>query len=170
MKFPRGAQRIGRIIGMIMFGMGLSFLILFMVAMTQEGVLIEGIGILVVWSVFWFGCVFLVMREFPCVELTEQGIAARVLFLTRYYTWREIKQAGILYRLGRGIHYNELVLVTPKGSQRRYKDKTFLLRNPFTLIMMPYYSVELRQFVAKYYGMLDFDLSDGQSEQSICGD
>lgn len=170
MKFPRGAQRIGRIIGLIMLALGLFLLLLFMAAMTQEGMLIEGIGILLVWSVFWFGCVFLVVREFPCVELTEQGVAARVLFLARHYTWREIKQAGVLYRLGRGVHYNELVFVTPKGSRRRHRDRSFLLRNPFTLIMMPYYSEELRQLVVEHYGPLDFDLSDGQLEQNICAD
>lgn len=167
MRQPKGTSRIGRLIGFLMLLSGSVFLILLAVAMAQENVLAEGWYLLAFLVAMFVVIACLSLTEFPDVELTEAGVSVRILFLKRHYAWREIKQAGILYRWGRNCRFNELVLVTPKGSLRKYKDRLFLLRNPFTLIKMPWYSEELRQYVCRHYGPLDFDLSDGRPEQSV---
>lgn len=64
------------------------------------------------------------------------------------------------------MHYNELVLLKSGGSPRKYRDRFFVLRNCFRLIHLGD-SPALREYVIRYYGPLDFDLSDGRSEQSV---
>ena len=105
------------------------------------------------------------LRQCPAIILDEEGVRERVLFVTQSYRWRELKQAGVLWRCGRGYFYNEIVLLKPEGSPRRYNDKTFVVRNAGNLIHIPY-SEAVREYVCKHYGPLDFDLYNGQPEQS----
>ena len=170
MKYPKGAYRIGRVVGFCLLAFWCFFFLLLTIAMALEKVLMDGAVWIAAFGVFWLAVAYFALSEFPCIELTEEGIAFRVLFRKRYYRWREIKQAGILYRRGKNSMYNELVLVTPKGSRRKYKDKLFLLRNPFTVIKVAYYNEDIHKFVVKHYGPLDFDLSDGRDEQSVVVD
>lgn len=109
------------------------------------------------------------LQQLPVVALDETGVKERILFKAHTYQWDEIKQAGILWRLGKGTFYNQIVLLKPGGSRRRYKDKTFVPRNDGYLIQIPY-SELARNYIVKYYGPLDFDLSNGRSEQSIVVD
>ena len=113
------------------------------------------------------GClVYYLLSEYPWIKMEEEGIWIRILFRKRFFRWREFQQAGILYRMGRNCYYNELVLVTSKGSKRRYKDRWFLLRNMFTLVRLPFYTEEAREYICRHYGPLDFNLADGQTEES----
>ena len=76
-----------------------------------------------------------------------------------------IRQAGILWRLGRSCRYNEIILLKQNGSRRGYRDGGFLARNLFKIIHIPY-SEAARAYIVAHYGPLDFDLSDGRPEQS----
>lgn len=105
------------------------------------------------------------LRQCPVIILDEDGVRERVLFVSRSYRWQELKQAGVLWQCGRGCFYNEIILLKPGGSPRRYKDKTFVIRNAGNLIHIPY-SEAAREYVRKHYGPLDFDLYNGQPEQS----
>lgn len=160
-------DRIARFIALAMFSFFSFIAILLTIAMITEHLPSEGWAILLLLEFFWFSVAYGMLVTCPCVEMTPEGISVRVLFRTRHYEWGEIQQAGILYRMGRGMHYNQLVLVTAKGSPRKYKDKWFLLRNPFTLIPITVQLTHTAEYVRKHYGPLDFDLSDGRSEQSI---
>lgn len=102
----------------------------------------------------------------PKITLTEEGILVNRFFWKKLYPWNQIAQAGILWRMGKGIWYNDFVLLLQGGSRRGYKDKTFLLRNIGKLIHMDP-SDPVQTYVRKHYGPLDFDLSDGRSENSI---
>lgn len=170
MKYPKGAYRVGRFIGFCFLMVGGFFFLLLSIAMAGEGVLGEGTGCILLFGFSWMAAAYFALSEFPCIEMGEEGVAFRVFLWKRFYRWDEIQQAGILYRRAKQSWYNELVLLTPKGSKRKYKDKLFLLRNPFTVIKVAYYNKEIHEFVVKHYGPLDFDLSDGQSEQSIVVD
>ena len=109
------------------------------------------------------------LYHFPEVILGETGVFVRVLWRKRFYYWNEIKQAGILFCPGRGIPYERLYFVTPKGSKRRHKDHLFRIRNVGKLIMIPA-KMEIRNYVVSHYGPLDFDLSYGKAEQSTVDD
>lgn len=102
-------------------------------------------------------------------ELTPEGVWLRPFLRRRFYPWAHIRQAGILWRMGRSMHYNEIVLLRSGGSPRKYRDRFFVLRNLFRLIYISY-TPEARDFIVRYYGPLDFDLSDGRPEQSIIAD
>lgn len=107
-----------------------------------------------------------ILTDVATGELTKEGIHIRVFLLRRFYPWAGIRQAGVLWRMGRGMHYNELVLLKPGGSPRKYRDRLFVLRNRFRLIHLGD-STAIREFVIRHYGPLDFDLSDGRPEQSV---
>lgn len=102
-------------------------------------------------------------------ELTKEGVYVRPFLFRRFYPWNSIRQAGVLWRMGRGMHYNELVLLKPGGSPRRYRDRSFSLRNSFRLICLGD-TPAIRDYVIRHYGPLDFDLSDGRPEKSIVAD
>ena len=103
------------------------------------------------------------LREYSRIVLLEEGVQARVLFRKKIYAWKDIIQAGIVWRLGRSGYYNDFVLVKQGGSRRRYKDKTFLMRNSGKLIHINT-SKDVRDFVIRHYGPLDFDLTNGQED------
>ena len=115
-------------------------------------------------------CIALLLMYFLLIEvasgeLTEEGVYVRVLLNRRFYPWASIRQAGILYCMGRGTRYNSLVLLKPGGSPRRYRDGLFAYRNAFHLIFLGG-SPAIREYVIRHYGPLDFDLSDGRPERS----
>ena len=106
------------------------------------------------------------LREYPRIVLLEEGVQVRVLFRKRIYAWKDIIQAGIVWRLGRSGYYNDFVLVKQGGARRCYKDKSFLMRNSGKLIHINT-SKDVRDFVIGHYGPLDFNLTNGQEENSI---
>lgn len=110
-----------------------------------------------------------ILTDVATGELTAEGIHVRVFLIRRFYPWSSIRQAGVLWRMGRGMHYNEIVLLRSGGSPRKYRDRFFVLRNLFRLIYISY-TPEARDFIVRHYGPLDFDLSDGRPEQSIIAD
>lgn len=112
---------------------------------------------------------YLILMNVATGELTEEGIYIRVFLRRRFYPWASIRQAGVLWRMGRGWHYNDLVLLKSGGSPRRYRDWSFPLRNFFFLICLGD-SPAIRDYVIRRYGPLDFDLSDGRPEKSIVMD
>lgn len=119
-------------------------------------------------GILWLHLVATAIHEMSEITLTEEGIRIRMLVKSRLVPWREIQQSGVLWRSNRSGHYNDLVLLRKGGSPRKYKDKTFVLRNEFRLrhklIHLPYMP-ETLAFVRKHYGPLDFNLADGCAEQ-----
>lgn len=155
----------------LFFGLFSCLWLFAMVVITVYGL---GSGTLESWTAAVLAaafCAFLLVMYLPLVEtapgeLTAEGIYVRVFLLRRFYPWDSIRQAGVLWRMGRGMHYNELVLLKPGGSPRKYRDRLFVLRNRFRLIHLGD-SPALREYVIRHYGPLDFDLSDGRPEQSV---
>ena len=146
---------------LLMHGM----LVLFAIGMYQESVLAEGWVLLVMMSVLWTAVALMGLIAASKVTLAESGIDVKRLWARRHYAWDEIIQAGILQVRHRYGFYNGLFLLRTGGSPRRYQDKTFQLRNGWYLIEAPN-TEENRHLVRKYYGPLDFDLTDGRPEKS----
>ena len=124
--------------------------------------------LLAVLAFWWVGNLYL-WNELATGELTPEGVYVRMLFRRRFYPWGSIRQAGVLWCQGRGMRYNEIVLLKTGGSPRRYRDRWFEVRNFFKIIHIPCNSAT-KQYVIAHYGPLDFDLSDGRPEQSIVVD
>lgn len=162
-------DNVGRIIILCLWGYMQAMILLLAVAMLCEGVLADGWYMLLFLTVLWVCLIYCILCSIPVVELKEDGIYYRVLFKERCYPWSTIKQAGILWRLGRYGMTNDLVVLKPSGSKRRYKDKTFLLRNIGKLIPIAL-TEENISFIRRYYGPLDFNLSNGRDEASIVVD
>lgn len=162
-------DNLGRIILFCLWGCMQVLILLMAIAMLLEGVFADGWYMLVFLTVLWAFLICCFLRLVPVVELKEDGIYYRVIFQKRFYPWSAIKQAGILWSMGRYGMTNDLVVLKPGGSKRRYKDKTFLLRNMGKLI-----HIELTEdnisLIRRYYGPLDFDLSNGRDEASIVVD
>ena len=91
-------------------------------------------------------------------ELTEEGVYVRHYFVRRFYAWSEIRQAGILFRRGKGGGNYDIILVKPGGSPRKPGDLTglFFLRNLFRLIHIPD-EPELIDYVTAHLGPLAYD-------------
>ena len=142
------------------------FLGLSAVAFIQEQVEPSRWLILLFLSAFCSALVWFVLSTMPDILLSVDSVRVRVLFLERLHPWDTIKQAGILYRMGRGMWYNQIVLLKANGSRRQYQDKAFLFRNIGKTIPIPY-SEDTKNYIIHYYGPLDFDLSDGKEEKSV---
>ncbi len=99
---------------------------------------------------------FYTKHETATGELTEKGVYVRHFIRKRFYAWKDIKQAGLLWRSASKGSYLELILVKPTGSLRKEGDEMFLWRNAFRLIHIPY-SEQLLHYVISCYGPLDFD-------------
>ena len=84
-------------------------------------------------------------------ELTPEGVYVRHYFVRRFYAWSEIRQAGILFRRGKGGGNYDIILVKP-GEH----DTLFLLRNLFRLIHIPD-ETEFIDFVIAHLGPLAYD-------------
>ena len=121
------------------------------------------------WVALWWCFVATAFHSLAAVTMSDEGIYIRVLLNTKFLRWRDISQAGILWRTRKYGYYNDFVLLKPGGSVRRYGDKSFALRNVFRLIHLPA-TQEVRDFVTRHYGPLDFDLSDGKAERSVIVD
>ena len=107
--------------------------------------------------VFWLLAVDSIFRQIPRIVLSEEGIRAQFLFRKHFFTWQEILQAGILYRVGRGVPAHDFVLLLPGGSPGGNSDKFFLLRNRRRLLHLCA-SEAVCNFVTEHYGPLDFDI------------
>ena len=112
----------------------------------------------------WLFSVYAWQQDAPG-EMTPEGIYVRVLIRKRFYPWSSIRQAGVLWRMGKYDRYNELILLKQNGSPRGYRDRRFLLRNLFKTIHIPYNDAT-KQYIIDHYGPLNFDLSDGRPEKS----
>lgn len=121
------------------------------------------------WLILWWYLMAVAFRSMAAVTLTDEGVHIRTLIKKRFWSWSSIVQAGVLWRRRKYGYYNDFVLLPQGGSLRKYKDKTFVLRNNFKLIHLPD-TEQVRAFVRKHYGPLDFDLSDGRDEGSIVVD
>lgn len=131
-----------------------------------EGRFWELLPLLLFLSLFFVGIPLWILYNVPAVWLEEDGVVYQSVFRKRKVSWKEIPQAGILWAYGRGGWYNDFVLLKPGGSLRRYRDKTFALRNTCRLLHLPC-TEAVRSYVLAHYGPLDFDLSDGKPEQII---
>ncbi|MBR0446301.1 MAG: hypothetical protein IIX23_03285 [Oscillospiraceae bacterium] len=162
----RQSDKFGRMIIFILWGNGQLMAVFLAVAMLTESVFVDGWYMLLFISALWTCLAYTLLRSMPIVELKEDGIYCRVLVKTKFYNWRTIEQAGFLWSVGRYARFNDLVLLKPGGSKRKYKDKTFRLRNWGKLIHIKPTEGNIR-FVCEYYGPLDFNLSDGRDETSV---
>lgn len=119
-------------------------------------------------GVIWQMLVSASIHEISEITLTDEGIRILGLIKSEMVPWKEIQQAGVLWQSARNGHYNDFVLLRKGGSPRKFRDKTFFLRNEFclrhNLIHLPY-KPEVLDYVKKHYGLLDFDLSDGKQEE-----
>ena len=148
---------------LVMWSLPMFFFLLLIVENVPEALPV--LAVQAVWSLLlYFG-----FLEYPRIMLLEEGVQVRVLFRKRLYAWKDIVQAGIVWRLVRSGYTNDFVLLKQGGSCRRYKDKTFLMRNSGKLIHINT-SKDVRDFVIRHYGPLDFDLTDGQGENSAVMD
>lgn len=107
----------------------------------------------------------------PRIWLGEEGVCVKFLLRKHTFRWNQVVQAGILYRPNlhrKSFHADGdyFYILLPGGSPRRYRDKTFPYRNIGKLVQLPN-TPEIRDYVIRHYGPLDFDLTDGQSEQSV---
>ena len=139
-------------------------LLLMLLAEKNEGYLPTVLLLSSVLGIFWLFLVWLWQEDAPG-EMNPEGVYVRVFIRRRFYPWSSIRQAGILWRLGRGCRYNEIILLKQNGFRRGYRDGGFLARNLFKIIHIPY-TEAARAYIVAHYGPLDFDLSDGRSEQS----
>ena len=91
-------------------------------------------------------------------ELTPEGVYVRHYFVRRFYAWAEIRQAGILFRRGKGGGNYDIILVKPGGSPRKPGDLTglFFQRNLFRLIHIPD-ETELIDCVIAHLGPLAYE-------------
>ena len=118
-----------------------------------------------VMQVVWSVPMWIVLSFHKKVILTEKGIYCYTLFQNKPYPWDQIIQAGVLWRVGRTQRFNEIVLLKQGGSPRKFRDDLLLLRNLRKAIRMDD-NPEVRSYITKYYGPLDFDLADGKPEKS----
>ena len=111
-------------------------------------------------SLILAGCILAILfyskYETAMGEVTEDGVYVRHFIRKRFYAWKDIRQAGILWRHASKGSYLELILVKPGGSLRKEGDEMFLWRNAFRLIHIPYRE-KLVHYVISCYGPLDFD-------------
>ena len=136
------------------------------VAMGRTGVLWEGLWLLLLIEGFLVSLTVFLCCSTPVLTLEETGVYVRFFFKTRFIPWGDIRQAGILRTFMRYGYVKDPVLLLPEGSPRRYRDKTFALRNFGKLIHLPD-SDEIRVFVVRHYGPLDFDLWENPKEECV---
>lgn len=120
-------------------------------------------------SVICSAVICIMLQSMPVVTLSPDGVCVRKLFRKRFYPWTQFKQAGVLYRIGRGFlhdigmedRYNEIVLLKSNGSPLEPNNVTiFLMKNIGKTIHVPY-SPEAKSYIIQHYGPLDFDYTDG---------
>ena len=97
------------------------------------------------------------------VAFTKEKIQVQLLFKTKEYLWKDLKQIGVLNKHQNGRDYPDLVILLPGGRPRKPHDMIFVLKNIGSLIHIP--NTELiRAYIAQCYGPLDFDMFVGGSE------
>lgn len=137
-----------------------------LLAWVHRETLFSDLFLLMALSVLGTAVIWWMLSAIPVVELAETGVSVRVFIKKRNYQWKSIRQVGVLWHIGRGMEYNSVVLLKQNGSCRVYQDKTFLLRNIGKTIQFRH-SPEAIRLINKYYGALDFDLSDGRIEKIV---
>lgn len=137
-------------------GVWLFMLAVMMIYGWREGDLALGAIVLVAGA--FCGVLVLMYRiltDIATGELTNEGVYVRLFLLRRFYPWDSIRQAGVLWRMGRGMHYNDLVLLpngTPKLPGMRFPQRT----NRRKVVYLPA-APEIRAYIIAHYGLLDFD-------------
>lgn len=120
--------------------------------------------------VIWF-----MLSSMPVITLKPDGVCVRILLRNRFYPWTQIKQAGVLYRIGRGFlhsigmedQYNEIILLKWNGVPLDpYNVTLFLMRNMGKAIRCPY-SPEAKSYIIAHYGPLAFDYTDGINGRAV---
>ena len=157
LRADRKWNRFYRLWILLMWLLPLPFLIKIAVAKN----LLEPLLVQVIWSVpMWIALSF-----HKKLILTEKGIYSYTLFRNKLYPWDKIIQGGALWRVGRTQRFHEIVLLKQGGSPRKFRDDVFLLRNLRKAIRMDD-NPEVRAYISRYYGPLDFDLAEGKPEKS----
>ena len=139
----------------------------------------QGVRSWAVWACLAIGVLCLAV-SIVCANHTDtfskDGITMVGMFGKRTIPWSNVIQAGAYLmafpRSGRGKWYSKRLGLTFKGGhpmRRSENPLCWALRNMRTCVDASY-SEDLEELVRKCYGPLDFDLSDGQSEQSIVVD
>ena len=157
MRADRKRNRFYRLWILIMWLLPLPFLIRIVI---ETGLFVP-LFVQVIWTV----PIYILLSFYKKVILTEQGIYSYTLVKGKCYPWDKIIQAGVLWRIEKTSRYNEFVLLKQGGHPRKHRDDLFLPRNVGRVIRMDD-TPEIRSYVRKYYGLLDFDLADGKREKS----
>ena len=87
----------------------------------------------------------------PKILVSDNGVSVQRFFAKKHYRWDEFTNAGVLYSFRRNGWINDLVLILPGSVCCRLGKRIHL--NP---------SKEIKEFIVKTYGPLDFDHTDGQ--------
>ena len=126
---------------------------------TEAGTMILGIPVLGC-AVFWAWLSWLLFGRNGAVTLSENGVSYRALLITHHVHWANIRKAGVLRlkntKLGEPY---ELVLRKPMGRLEKSVPEELGLSNDWKWIHISN-EAEMRVFVEKYYGPLDFDFSE----------
>lgn len=148
----------------------------------RGGLFIAGLVLMLGWMILgnqWYYfiplCVLDLAVCFACgsrkVTFNASGISDKTMWWGWERTWDQVIQIGVAnasYKMETGPY----MLLTFSGGI--YKSRTmgyidWRKRNRGTAVWVPC-SDELRAVVHRYYGPLDFDLSDGRTEGSIVED
>ena len=117
-------------------------------------------GVLLIWLTI------VAFYSMAAITFSDEGIAIRVFVRTRHYSWDEIIQAGVLWRRKKYGYYNDFVLLPKSGRMCDPHKYSFVLRNLFQLIHLPY-TPDTVSCVLSHYGPLDFDYSNGQGLKNM---
>jgi hypothetical protein len=114
-------------------------------------------------TVFWCWMCAVGFYHMSAVTLSEEGVYLRVLIKKKFYPWKDIAQAGVLWFRYRSILHRELVLIPKDGYPYKPEDKSFRRRNMFHMIHLPC-TQEVLSYLETYHGALDFDLTNSKGD------
>ena len=117
--------------------------------------------LLVIFAALWLYIMVIAFYSMAAITLSDDGVAIRVFMRTKHYMWDEIAQVGVLRRARQYGHYNDLVLLPKTGLMCNPQERSFMLKNQFQLIHLPY-TPDAISYVLSHYGPLDFDYSNEQ--------
>lgn len=144
----------------------LSAFVWITIVLVRSSSLWEFLPVELLFLVVYSGIYIYLLYKNPVLKLSAEGITVRRFFRSRFYAWKALCQAGILWRCeskgGVSHYFNDFVLILPGGSPRTFRDNTFLLRNRWKIVHLPM-DPEIRDYVTAHYGPLDFDFTDGKS-------
>ncbi|MBQ8359861.1 MAG: hypothetical protein IJX37_08190 [Oscillospiraceae bacterium] len=135
-----------------------------LVAIVQENVMSVCITLLALLGQVVLVCFFVWLLSCKCwVAFTKEKIQVQLLFKTKEYLWKDLKQIGVLNKHQNGKDYPGFVILLPGGTPRKSYDMFFCIKNIGCLIHIPNTPL-VRSYIADCYGPLDFDLSEGKPE------